>query len=109
MSAALASSNGRSRAFFAEFLRLLGPRPGRLAFAARLALICALTTLVCEIYQTPDPALTVYVVFFLNKPDRVESLILDVALTILITVIVGASHAPRPCWSSMHRSGVSPS
>ena len=88
MSAALESSSGRSGAFFAEFLRLLGPRPGRLAFAARLALICALTTLVCEVYQTPDPALTVYVVFFLNKPDRVESLILDAALTILITVIV---------------------
>ena len=78
-----------SGAFYASSCDLLGPRPGRLAFAARLALICALTTLVCEIYQTPDPALTAYVVFFLNKPDRVESLILDVALTILITVIVG--------------------
>src|ERR1700730_1405468 len=72
----------------AELLRLLMPFPGRLEFAARLALICALTTLGCEIYQTPDPALTVYVVFFLKKPDRVESLIVDVALTILITAIV---------------------
>lgn len=88
MSAALEFSTERRSALIAEFLRLLGPRPGRLAFAARLALICALTTLVVEIYQTPDPALTVYVVFFLNKPDRVESLMLDVALTILITVIV---------------------
>ena len=68
---------------------LLAPRPGRLAFASRLALICALTTLVVQIYQTPDPALTAYVVFFLNKPDRVESLILDVVFTILITLIVG--------------------
>ena len=33
--------------------------------------------------------------FFLNKPDRVESLILDVALSILITVHCRASDASR--------------
>jgi multidrug resistance protein MdtO len=71
-----------------DYLRLLGPRTGRLAFATRLALICALTTLVVQIFQTPDAALTAYVAFFLNKPDRVESLILDVVFTILITLIV---------------------
>ena len=71
-----------------DYLRLLAPRPGRLAFATRLALICALTTLVVQIFQTPDAALTAYVVFFLNKPDRVESLILDVVFTVVITLIV---------------------
>jgi multidrug resistance protein MdtO len=70
---ALEAREGR----LAEMLRLLMPFPGRLEFAARLALICALTTLVVEIYQTPDPALTVYVVFFLNKPDRGASLIVS--------------------------------
>ena len=72
----------------AELLRLLMPFPGRLEFAVRLALICALTTLVVEIYQTPDPALTVYLVFFLNKPDRGTSLILNVALLALFSLIV---------------------
>ena len=88
MNRALESAHERDSPLH-EVLNLLRPRPGRLGFAARLALICALTTLVCEIYQTPDPALTAYAAFFLNKPDRVESLILDVALSILITVIVG--------------------
>ncbi len=88
MIAALESSDRRG-AFLDELLRRLGPRPGRLAYAARLALICALTALMVEIYQTPDPALTVYIVFFLNKPDRAESLMLDVVFTLLITVIVG--------------------
>ena len=88
MSVALKSSDDRGGTLF-EVVNLLRPRPGRLSFAARLALICALTTLVAEIYQTPDPALTVYIAFFLNKPDRAESLILDIALTILITVLVG--------------------
>jgi multidrug resistance protein MdtO len=73
----------------AELMRLLGPSPGRLAYAARLALICALTTLVVEIYQTPSAALSAYVVFFLNKPDRTESVLLDVAFMLLVTLIVG--------------------
>src|SRR5580698_4208630 len=69
---------------------LLAPFPGRLAFAVRLALICALTTLVVEIYQTPEPALTVYVAFFVIKADRTTSVIVSTVMLFLITVIVGA-------------------
>src|SRR5580704_10624544 len=74
---------------FFDIVRLMAPRPGRLELATRLAVICALTVLVVEIYQTPDAALTVYVVFFLNRGDRAVSLILNVVLLALITVIVG--------------------
>jgi multidrug resistance protein MdtO len=70
-------------------LRLLGPTPGRLEFATRLALICALTTLAAELYRLPDPALLVYIVFFLNRPDRATSLITNLALLVLITLIIG--------------------
>jgi multidrug resistance protein MdtO len=72
-----------------RLLRLLGPAPGRLEFATRLALICALTTLATEFYRTPDPALTVYVVFFLNRPDRATSLVTTLVLMILLTLIIG--------------------
>jgi multidrug resistance protein MdtO len=72
-----------------DIVRLMAPRPGRLELAIRLAIICALTVLVVEIYQTPDAALTVYVVFFLNRGDRAVSLILAIVLAALITVIVG--------------------
>jgi multidrug resistance protein MdtO len=65
------------------------PSPGRLAFAARLALICTLVAVFAEVYKTPEIALTVYVVFFLNKPDRVSSLVLTVAITLIITVVIG--------------------
>jgi multidrug resistance protein MdtO len=64
------------------------PFPGRLEFAIRLGLICALTTLVVEIYQTPEPALTTYLVFFLNKPDRGSTLILNIAMLALFSLIV---------------------
>ncbi len=63
---------------WASVWRLLGePSPGRLAFAARLALICTLVTIFAETYTTPEIALTVYLVFFLNKPDRMSSMALD--------------------------------
>ena len=84
-----AESHRPTGALLAKLVRLLGPRPGRLAFAVRLAVICAVTALVVEIYQTPDPALTVYIAFFLIKPDRVESLILSAVMAILISVIIG--------------------
>jgi multidrug resistance protein MdtO len=74
---------------FREHLALLRPFPGRLEFSGRLALACALTTLVAEIYQTPDPALTAYVAFFVMKRDRMESVILSIVLSILISLLVG--------------------
>src|SRR5262249_33970299 len=68
---------------------LTEPSPGRLAFAVRLALVCTLVAVFAEVYKTPEIALTVYVVFFLNKPDRVSSMLLTVAIIVIITVVVG--------------------
>jgi multidrug resistance protein MdtO len=69
--------------------QLVEAAPGRFAFAARLALACAITAVVTAFYQTPSPALTAYVAFFVNKPDRTETVVLCVAMTLLITVILG--------------------
>jgi multidrug resistance protein MdtO len=63
--------------------------PGRLEFSVNLALTCALSTLVVEIYQTPEPALTAYVAFFLIKLDRATSVVVNVIMLILITLIIG--------------------
>lgn len=72
----------------AGWLELLRPSPARWEFALRLALICALTTLVTQIYQTPDPALTAYVAFFINRPGRTPSLIMSVALTVVVSIVI---------------------
>jgi multidrug resistance protein MdtO len=85
----MAKRAGDLRGKLAEGLELLRPFPGRAEFAARLALICALTTLVVQIYQTPEPALTAYVAFFVMKPDRTTSIVICLVMTILITVIIG--------------------
>jgi multidrug resistance protein MdtO len=71
-----------------KLLRLLASSPERWEFALRQALICALTALIAAIYQTPDPALTVYVVFFLNKPDRTTSVLVNVVMLALISVVI---------------------
>jgi multidrug resistance protein MdtO len=79
----------RRRTLLPELAQLLAPAPGRLEFALRLALICTLTTLVVEIYQTPSPALTAYVSFFVMKPDRTTSIILSIVMMLLITIVIG--------------------
>ena len=65
------------------------PSPGRFTFAVRLALICTLVAMFAEVYKTPEIALTVYVVFFLNKSDRTSSMLLTVAIVLIITAVVG--------------------
>lgn len=72
-----------------EIARLLAPFPGRAAIVTRIALICALTVLVTAAYGTPEAATSVYIVFFLNRPDRVTSVVMSCALLLLVTVIVG--------------------
>lgn len=83
------AADERRGSFFERIGALLAPFPGRLEFAARLALICALTTLVAEIYQTPEPALTAYVAFFVMKPDRAASVVTSIVMLVLISFIVG--------------------
>ena len=68
---------------------LLAPAPGRLEFAVRLAVICAVTALIVEIYQTPDAALSVYLAFFVIKPDRTTSAVESIVIVVLITLIIG--------------------
>lgn len=72
----------------ADILKLLAPYPGRAAMATRIALICALTAFVTSAYGTPEAAISAYVVFFLNRPDRVLSVVLGSALLVLVSLII---------------------
>ncbi len=96
-----------------ETWRLLQPRPGRLEFALRLALIAALTTLVIQIYQTFLPALAAYIVLFLNKPDRTTSVLLNVGALVAVSVLVALlfplviAVVDRPVWRLAGMSALS--
>lgn len=70
-------------------LGLWTPSPDRLGVAARQALICGLTALAAQTYRIPDPALTVYLVFFLNRIDRLSSLVLNIATVVLVSIVLG--------------------
>jgi multidrug resistance protein MdtO len=76
-----ASGRALSRLLFAA-------TPGRRAFALRQALACAAVAWVVEFYQTPDAALTVYVVFFLNAADRMTSVVMSVVELLLVTLVI---------------------
>ncbi|RBP08703.1 multidrug resistance protein MdtO [Roseiarcus fermentans] len=73
----------------ARLADLLAPFPGRLAFALRLAAVSALVALITEVYQTPEPWLAIYLVFFIMKPDRTASVLGGVVMTALVTLLVG--------------------
>jgi len=51
--------------------------------------LCA-TTLVAEIFQTPEPALTTYVAFFVMKPDRATSVVMSIVMLLLVSIIIGS-------------------
>src|SRR5215475_12812460 len=71
-----------------NLLRALVPRPGQLQFATRLGLICTFTTLVTEIYQTPEQALAAYFPFFFNRPERTATLLLSTTFTLIVTAVI---------------------
>jgi len=72
-----------------DILRLLAPYPGRAQVAARIALACTLTVLVTSMYQTPEAAISAYVIFFMNRADRTSSVLVSVAMMVLITLVIG--------------------
>lgn len=79
------------RGVLADLAALFAAMPERAEFALRLATICALTLFVVEYYGTPEPALTIYIVFFLNRSDRTTSLILNVALVIVVSLVLATT------------------
>jgi multidrug resistance protein MdtO len=79
----------RPRTAVWQLAALLAPVPGRLEFTIRLAAICALTTLVSQVYGTPEAALTAYVSFFVIKSDRTASVLTSIAMLLLVSLVIG--------------------
>jgi len=92
---------------------LLRATPGRAGVALRLATVCALTAAATVYYGTPEAALTIYIAFFLFKPDRTTSVILPIALTLVITLVIAlifplAAHVvDAPGWRLLAMGGCS--
>ena len=55
-----------------------------------MAAIAAMVLLIDQTYGIPIIDISVYVVMFMTKPDRVTSVVMNIVIMILITVLVGA-------------------
>jgi multidrug resistance protein MdtO len=73
----------------ADIGALLAPTPGRAAATTRVTMASVLTVLVTAIYGTPEAAISAYIVFFINRPDRTTSIVMSVAAMVLISLIIG--------------------
>lgn len=62
--------------------------PGRLAFALRLVLVCCITALIALWFEIPEPALTVYLVLFVNKPQRMATLALSLVMLVFVSLLI---------------------
>lgn len=78
-----------SRLGLADLGALLAPFPGRAAATTRIAAASTLTALIAAIYGTPEAAISVYVIFFINRADRTSSIVMSVGMLVLISLIVG--------------------
>ncbi|MDA5482246.1 FUSC family protein [Yersinia intermedia] len=63
--------------------------PGRVAMAWRVAALCALMAMIAMIYGIPESAISCYLIIFVMKPDGVESMVMAIAITILVSLVVG--------------------
>lgn len=87
--------------------------PGRLAFALRLTLVCCVTTLIVQWFEIPEPALTVYLVLFLNRPERVGSILVGLVMLAFISVLIlfllplAAAMIDKPSWRVLAMTGLS--
>lgn len=63
--------------------------PGRLETAWRVAALCTLMAFVAMLYGIPESAISCYLILFVMKPDPVESMVMAIAVSILVTVVVG--------------------
>ncbi|GAA5084842.1 FUSC family protein [Paenalcaligenes hermetiae] len=66
----------------------LRPFSGRWEQSWRIALLCALMTLVAMTYQIPEAAISCYVIFFVMKSDAAESTVLALALVVLVSIVI---------------------
>ncbi|MDN0115799.1 FUSC family protein [Yersinia intermedia] len=63
--------------------------PGRVAMAWRVAALCALMAMIAMIYGIPESAISCYLIIFVMKPDGVESMVMAIAITVLVSLVVG--------------------
>jgi uncharacterized membrane protein YccC len=77
---------------WSEWLRReLAPAPGRKAMTIRLVAVVVLVTIVSMSLQLPDTALSAYMVFFVTKENRVQTILGGALFIVGVTLAIAAS------------------
>ena len=78
----------RSVRLVKHLIQDLAPFPGRLAITWRVSVLTALVAAVAMLLQTPEVAVSCYLVTFVMKPDGSASVMLAMTLTFVITIVI---------------------
>ncbi|QIB35555.1 FUSC family protein [Ancylobacter pratisalsi] len=84
----MAIAADRAGGLLRQALADLAPFPGRAALTWRVALLCALVTLVAMVYELPEASISCYLIIFLMKPDAVVNIGTALGLIVLVTLVV---------------------
>lgn len=63
--------------------------PGRFAMSWRVGALCALMAMIAMLYGIPESAISCYLILFVMKPDAVESMVMAIAVSTLVSIVVG--------------------
>lgn len=63
--------------------------PGRFATTWRVAALCSLMAFIAMLYGIPEAAISCYLILFVMKPDAVESMVMAIAVSLLVSIVVG--------------------
>nr|WP_174509246.1 FUSC family protein [Klebsiella oxytoca] len=74
---------------FRQVRRDLAWFPGRPETSWRVAALCTLMAFIAMLYGIPESAISCYLILFVMKPDPVESMVMAIAVSILVTLVVG--------------------
>ena len=76
------------RSLLSQAIADLAPFPGRAALTWRIALLCALVSATAMLFQTPEAAISCYLIIFLMKPDAVQNIGTAIGLIVLVALVV---------------------
>ncbi|EKT1238136.1 FUSC family protein [Escherichia coli] len=84
----MAAEPNRS-AIFRQVKNDLAWFPGRTATTWRIAALCSLMAMFAMLYDIPESAISCYLILFVMKQDPIESMVMAVAVSILVSIVVG--------------------